>query len=150
MEQKTQREYWRKAQQSYRQRRSSQKLAWDRKRDRERKRENKQKKNHFSPLVNPKCMPDTASPEHGYKTPAARRKALSRIRQRMPSDPHKFAEVVDGLQKDVVGVSRQCGKKLDFSMDVCVRLRDSLNALQGKKDDRSKTKRRGIFVGCKV
>lgn len=154
--QKQQREYWKQMQVKCRMKRNPQKKAWVKKKDRERK--------YQQLMANTKSKPtaiiddDVAPPPPGYKNSAAKRKAVSRIKNKMPTDPNKYAEVCEALQSgsrlsprkkaaiERRGLTGQNKQNLELCLDVCMRLKAKLKDLAGKGDDNSKAQRRTIFT----
>lgn len=137
--------------------RTPQKEAWVKKKDRERKRQHVMA-NEPTAINDAEDVAPLLSLMPGYEKRAAKRKAISRIMKRMPSDPNKYAEIVEALQsgsrlsprKKVVierrGLTGQNKQNLELSLDVCMRMKANLKAIRGKTDDKSKAKRRTIFT----
>ena len=126
-QQEKRRIYERDKKRRQRQNLSSQRKRWIRLKDRDAKREKRAKLSTKS--MQPPCTPEEtscATPNRGFSN-VARRKAISRLRRRIPKDPEMFASIISGVienvsprtkaalgQKGVISSPNKIGRKLEF------------------------------------
>ena len=148
-----QREKWAEAKRKQRAARSSQKKVWDDTKRRQKYHEKKQLKiavNKKSIETMTDQMNQDSDVENSIRTPEAKRKALSRARQALPTSPTKYASTVadlvninsprkvDALQS--IGIDKE-------SIAVGKKVLNSINELHGKCDNESR-KRRKILISA--
>ena len=158
-EHKTEQEYWRERQQACRARKSIQKKTWDKVKDRDRKRATRAAKK-LSKQESTQ-HPDF-TPQQGYSQ-SAKRKALGRLWDKLPSDPNKFAELVSELTKtkrltprkkaalEARGIAKSSRRQLDFGRNKAwENVKRCISELKSRRDDKGKERRRIIAASMLI